>query len=109
MQLRQTRWDVARTQTHKWIVWIRFFVILITSQGKPVPSRVHARSDDSGAAAPAKRAVAPVAGASSRAIGSTFAGDRALNVAVARQVTLKSQRTRGVVRCDAQAAAEGDR
>jgi hypothetical protein len=24
-------------------------------------------------------------------------------------VTLKSQRTRGVVRCDAQAAAEGDR
>lgn len=91
----------------------------IASQFAPVATRANAtaRAQRVGvpsvcrirAAVPAKRAVAPVAGASSRAIGSTFAGDHALNIAVARQVTLKSQRTRGVVRCDAQAAAEGDR
>jgi hypothetical protein len=84
----------------------------IASQFAPVATRANAtaRAQRVGvpsvcrirAAVPAKRAVAPVAGAS-------FAGDRALNVAFARQVTLKSQRTRGVVRCDAQAAAEGDR
>ena len=56
-----------------------------------------------------QRVAAPVAGASSLAIGSTFAADRALNVAVARQVTLKPQPARGVVRCNAQAAAEGER
>ena len=68
----------------------------IASQFAPVATRANAtaRAQRVGvpsvcrirAAAPAKRAVA-----------------------VARQVTLKSQRTRGVVRCDAQAAAEGDR
>ena len=90
----------------------------IASQFAPVAARANATSSRAQrvpgvcrirAAAPATRVAAPVAGASSLAIGSTFAANRALNVAVARQVTLKPQPARGVVRCNAQAAAEGER
>ena len=91
----------------------------IASQFAPVAARANATSSRVSqrvpgvcrirAAAPATRVAAPVAGAPSLAIGSTFAANRALNVAVARQVTLKPQPARGVVRCNAQAAAEGER
>ena len=76
----------------------------IASQFAPVAARANATSSRAQrvpgicrirAAAPATRVAAPVAGASSLAIGSTFAADRALNVAVARQVTLKPQPARG--------------
>ena len=82
----------------------------IASQFAPVAARANATSSRAQrvpgvcrirAVAPATRVAAPVAGASSLAIGSTFAADRALNVAVARQVTLKPQPARGVVRCNA--------
>ena len=91
----------------------------IASQFAPVAARANATSSRVSqrvpgvcrirAAAPATRVAAPVAGAPSLAIGSTLAANRALNVAVARQVTLKPQPARGVVRCNAQAAAEGER